>query len=238
MGIKVSVTHEYSGLSDYWGGNGRRWDDDAGCLFAYYGATTTLRECVDGWVNDFSGGGDCDAFHEDVTEEDIRAAILDSLTSQGRADYDSGALAEVAVEYAAVNGLEECPYCGFDHTECNDEDGCDGRIGDIDGLIEDREDFNESPIWVILVECEVEEEQEWTLAQYDDNPMLGDKAGKWIWCCGDVDESCYYDSEEEAMANDPRSCAECEECVGAFHNPSCGKRTVDCPSVVLDDCER
>lgn len=235
MKINVSVTHEYSGLADYWGGNGKRWTDNAGCLFAYYGATTSLRGCVDQWVDDFMGGGDCDSFHEDVTDGDIRAAILDSLTEQGRDDYKNGVLAECAVEYADANGLNECPYCGG---ECNDEGGCDGYEGDIDGLLEDREQFNESPIWVILVECELEiEDGEWVLSQYDNSSWLGEKAGKWIWTRGDVDETCWYDSEAEAFANDPRVCAECEECVGSSHYTGCGKRTVDCPTVVSDDCE-
>ncbi len=225
MKIKVSVTHEYLGLSDYWGGNGRRWDDNAGCLFAHYGANTTLRDCVDDWVNDFSGGGDCDSFHEDVTEEDIRAAILDSLTEQGRDDYKNGVLAECA-SYC------ECPYCGG---ECNDNHGCDGYQGDIDGLLES----GESPIWVILVECEteIEEGDEWVLSQYDNSSWLGDKAGKWIWSKGDVDETCWYDSEEEAFANDPRVCAECDNAVGSPHHSSCGKLVVGCPMVVSDDCK-
>lgn len=151
----LTVKHEYSGFSDFWGGNGRRWDNNAGCLFAHYGANTRLWECVDQWVDDFMGGSDCDSFPENVTSEDIRAAILDSLTEQGRADYKSGALAGCAAEYAAANGLNECPYCG---EECNDEEGgCDGYEGDIDGLLEDREQFDDSPIWVILVEQAVEE---------------------------------------------------------------------------------
>lgn len=155
MKINVSVTHEYSGLSDYWGGNVRRWDDDAGCLFAYYGANTTLYQCVNQWVNDFMVGGDCDSFHGGVTEDDIRAAILDFMTEQGRADYKSGAIATCAAEYSDANGLNECPYCGG---ECNDADGgCDDYEGDIDGLLADREQFDDSPIWIILVERDIEE---------------------------------------------------------------------------------
>lgn len=144
MKINVSVTHEYVGLADYWGGNGKRWSDNVGCLFAFYDADTTLRDCVDQWVDDFMAGGDCDSFHEDVTSEYIRAAILDSLTEQGRADYKSGKLSECAVECV-------CPYCG---NNCNGEYGCDGYLGDIDGLLES----DESPVWIILIECEVCEE--------------------------------------------------------------------------------
>jgi hypothetical protein len=113
MAVKLTVSHEYSGLSDYWGGNGRRWDNDAGCAFAFYGAGTTLKDCVDQWVDDVWNGGDFehngegrDAW-EEVTSDDVRAAILDSLTEQGRADYDSGAIAECAAEYAAINDLWE-----------------------------------------------------------------------------------------------------------------------------------
>ena len=137
MAVKLTVSHEFVGFGDYWGGNGRRWDDNAGCAFAYYGADTSLRDCVDQWVSDFWQGGDfeyhgdgCDPW-EDVTEDDIRAAILnDFLNDRGRADYDSGALAECAVEYAEVNGID-----------AEDED-------------DEYDDCSESPIWVILIEIE------------------------------------------------------------------------------------
>ena len=123
----LTVEHEFSGMGDYWGGNGRRWDNDAGCLFAHYGAGTTLRDCVDQWVDDFWNGGDCDSLPNNVDSSDVRDAILASLTEQGRADYDSGAVAECAAEYAEINGIDE-----------DDED----------------DDCCESPIWVILVEVE------------------------------------------------------------------------------------
>lgn len=181
----LSVMHEYFGLVDYWSGTGRRWDDNAGCLFAYYNADTTLRDCVNQWVDDYNSGGDCDSFPEDITSDDILAAILDSLTDEGRDDYHSGALAECAVEYAKANG-KSCPYC---NDICNDEHGCDGYMGDPDNLlnrctecdepIESRhtggcgkrivdcefvvaddcvedDDDGESPVWILLIEIETQ----------------------------------------------------------------------------------
>lgn len=127
--MKITVTHEYAGLLDYWGGNGRRFDNDAGCLFAGYGAGTTLRDCVDQWCDDFWMGGDCDSFPDDVSQDDIRTTILASLTRQGRDDYESGALAECAADYGAINGIHD-----QDH---------------------DFEDCGDSPVWVILVEITV-----------------------------------------------------------------------------------
>lgn len=154
----ISVTHEYSGFSDFWGGNGRRWDNDAGCLFAHYVAGTTLHDCVDQWVEDFNGGGDCDSFPDEITSDDIRAAILDYLTEQGRADYKSGALAECAVKYAEANDFDKCQECGKslgDRHEFNCGKAAI-RCPDVvqDDCNEDEDDY-ESPIWVILVEIEV-----------------------------------------------------------------------------------
>lgn len=88
----INVTHEYCGHSDYWSGNGARWGDNAGCLFAFYDHETTLREVIDQWVDDFNGGGDCDSFPEDITSEDIRKAIMDSLTTEGVKDYETNAI--------------------------------------------------------------------------------------------------------------------------------------------------
>jgi hypothetical protein len=47
MSYSLAATYEYQGFVDYWGGNGRRWDDDAGCLFAYLSNTTTVGDLVD-----------------------------------------------------------------------------------------------------------------------------------------------------------------------------------------------
>ena len=31
-------------------------------------------------------------------------------------------------------------------------------------------------------------------------------------------------------------CLECEQPLGARHDPGCGKRVIGCPEVVMDDC--
>lgn len=166
MGHKISVSHEFVGFSDYWSGNGRRWDNNAGCAFAFYGRDTTLRDCVDQWVDDWCMGGDFEHNGdgpdpwEDVSSDDIRTAILDSLTEKGRADYDSGALAECAADYARDADPPVCrscesslgdkhypgcayaeePYYGETIVEDDDCDECD--------------DCFESPVWIILIEIE------------------------------------------------------------------------------------
>jgi hypothetical protein len=134
--MRITVSHEYTGMSDYWGGNGRRWNDNAGCLFAYYDKDTTLRDCVDQWVSEFNSGGDCDAFPAGITSEDIRAAILDAMTPAGRADYESGALADCAKGcedcedcddycespvWIILVEVDVCPDCG----DCSGDDTCD-----------------------------------------------------------------------------------------------------------------
>ena len=105
----ITVSHEFHGYSDYWGGNGRRWDANAGCLFAFYDHSTTLKDCVDQWVDDYWQGGDCDSFPNDITQEDIREAILTTLLNdRGRADYESGALCEFAAECEQTDEDYDC----------------------------------------------------------------------------------------------------------------------------------
>ena len=132
----IRVTHEFLGWSDYWKGNGCRWEDDKGCLFAFIGPDTTLHDCVDQWVSDFFNGGDFDygwltagtnddtvgsTLFADVNEKDIRDAILATLLSdQGRADYESGALCTAAGDLR---------YCG-----------------------DDRHDRHDCQMWVVLAE--------------------------------------------------------------------------------------
>jgi hypothetical protein len=153
---KLRVSHEFQGYSDYWRGNGRRWDKGAGCLFAYYGPDTTLRDCVDQWVDDFWGGGDFehhddgpDAF-EGITQDHLRQAILqDFLNEQGRKDYESGALCEFAAE---CEDNRTCCDCGAGIGDSHNADCDDGDVGPDDC---DDDDWEESPIWIILVEIDV-----------------------------------------------------------------------------------
>lgn len=73
----VTASFLYSGVGDFWVGNGRRWDDDAGCVFASYGPGTTCGEIVDQWVDDFNSGGDFvgkDAFNE-VSDAELRSEL-------------------------------------------------------------------------------------------------------------------------------------------------------------------
>ena len=158
----IRVSHEFHGMSDYWGGNGRRWDAGAGCLFAFYGPDTSLADCVDQWVSDFWNGGDFehhgdgrDAF-EDVTDGDIREAIMtDLLNERGRADVASGALCEFAADYEDDRVCRDCGEpIGDDHNAA-----CDSLEGDEVYEVGpddcDDDDCCESPIWVILVEIDV-----------------------------------------------------------------------------------
>jgi hypothetical protein len=94
----MRATFLYQGLPDYWGGDGRRWDDDAGCLFYCYDNRTTVRELIDGLVADFNSGGDCDSFPEDVGCSDVRAALLDMLSPKGLGDYHGDRPFEGAVD--------------------------------------------------------------------------------------------------------------------------------------------
>jgi hypothetical protein len=77
MSYSITATYEFDGFVDYWEENGRRWDDDAGCLFAYLHKGITCREVVDQLVQDFQDTGEFDhPIWNDVSDEDIRAACL------------------------------------------------------------------------------------------------------------------------------------------------------------------
>lgn len=43
-------------------------------------------------------------------------------------------------------------------------------------------------------------------------------------------------SEPEPGRDRTIKCIECDQQLGSFHRPGCGKRVTGCPCVVLDDC--
>ena len=157
--MSVTADFLYSGFPDYWSGDSDRWDDNNGCLFAYYGARSTLRDIVDSAVNDFCAGGDCDTLHEDVTEEDIRAALLGCLSPAGLADYESGALSEFAQEYADANDFNECRDCGEAIGNYHDSE-CPRKDYDVDGYVteedcDEDDEYGDSPVCIFLIKTEV-----------------------------------------------------------------------------------
>ena len=131
---KITAEWIYTGLPDYWSGDGERWDDANGCLFAFYGNGSTLRDIVD---NAICAGGDCDTLHEDVTEDDIRSAILDGcFNDAGRAAYANGVVPDFVLDWDAENNPAVCRDCGaelgYDH-----EEGCE--------ILAEIRDLNEDP---------------------------------------------------------------------------------------------
>ena len=165
--MRIVASLEYAGMSDYWGGNGRRWDTDAGCVFAYYGKGTTLSELIDSAADDFSLSGEFDDMAwDDFDSDDVRAALIESLTDQGRRDYENDAVSELALEYAAVNDLDVCRDCGACIGTPHEAD-CEilaelADSGDIDDNYEvdvcvtdedcDGDEFSESPVCIFLLE--------------------------------------------------------------------------------------
>jgi hypothetical protein len=161
----VTAEFLYAGLPDYWGGNGDRWDDDKGCLFAYYGDGTTVRDIVDGAVDDYLSGGDCDTL-PDIGCDTIREALLACLTDDGRKDYHSGAVSEFAITYAEDNGFDTCMSCGAaigdpHYSDCAiraefenapEYEGCDERV-----LREDcnKDEYCDSTMVVFLIRAAV-----------------------------------------------------------------------------------
>jgi len=154
----VKASYLYSGMGDYFSGYGCK--DNEALLYAFYGRETTARDIIDEWVEDSWSGDAGEDIPEEVTQDNIRAALLAMFTPAGRADYDSGALSEFAEAYADANGPLKCMECGARVNEMHDED-CEYN----DGLVVDEEDTDEydcceSPITVVVIEWEDDEEEE------------------------------------------------------------------------------
>jgi hypothetical protein len=205
----LTATHEFSGMGDYWRGSSKRNTPTDGCLFAFYGAETTMRDCVDQWVDDFWNGGDCEAMPDDITQDDVRAAIVEALTEKGLADYNSGSLCEQAIEYG-LNNPRVCRDCaeaeGDNHfPDCSAMEDLDPEDDTV--MLEDcaeEDGCDESPIWIISINFESADDG-WELCQYDECPDLGDLSGKWAWVNADTDEEeGPYGSDTEALENSPR----------------------------------
>ena len=190
---KLTATWIYSGLTDYWGGNGKRWDDNNGCLFASYGTNTSVRDLVDQLVDDFNAGGDCVSMHKDIRENDVRAALLGMMSDVGRIAYASGALSEYSIEYAKANSLE----AGVDlDDQVNDEDRCL---------------YDESPVIIILLESTICSEcGDW--AEHSVNDICSDceenDGDLDEWECDGCDNSACCSSDDYLEVGVP-FCAEC-----------------------------
>jgi hypothetical protein len=92
----MTITLLYVGFSDYWSGNGRRWDDDAGCVFVPLYKGMTLRDVLNGIKKEIAAGGDTDTMSEDSTsdnaiDEAFNALILDDIDAEyvfGSTEFD------------------------------------------------------------------------------------------------------------------------------------------------------
>ncbi len=129
----------YSGYSDYFSGYGCIKGREH-LLYAYYGRHTTLHDIIDELVEDSYTGPSSGELSDDITNSDVRKALLGMLDNKGISDYESGALAECA---ASMNHLTECPDCGDD---LSDED--------IDCCPECGEwfDQDESPVFIVVLQ--------------------------------------------------------------------------------------
>jgi hypothetical protein len=61
----------------------------------------------EGTADDFTIGGDCESFPPEIDEDDIRQALLDSLTDEGKRMYEANEVCEWAKAYADANGLTD-----------------------------------------------------------------------------------------------------------------------------------
>jgi hypothetical protein len=240
----VTAEFLYAGLPDYWQGNGDRWDDDKGCLFAYYGAGTTVRDIIDGAVDDFLSGGDCDTL-SDISCDTIREALLACLSDEGRADYHSGAVSEFALDYADTNNLNKCRGCGELVGEMHEED-CevlaellDGEYTgyDPDDIQVISDDCNEdeccdSPMVVFLIRAEVCDECN-ALAEHVVDELCADCAKKHGYV-GDDDKTWFIIDykcpcgEEWNMEHDGTCNDRCPKCNKEIEPSSWEDCSADC----------
>ena len=101
----IVVNVEYDGLPDYWSGNGRRWDGNAGCLFASYGADTTWRDLISGLLDDYVMSGDFEGeVWADINTEQLEPAITNALRGYGYSNYREDEVCRWARELGENNG--------------------------------------------------------------------------------------------------------------------------------------
>ncbi len=113
----LKATFLYAGYSDYF--SGYSCDDDdyhsEHLLYAFYGHCTRLRDIIDELVEDSYSGPASETLPEDCTEDEVRTALLDMLSNDGRIDYDSGAFAECSIAIEVPDddsGLDDWPDGG------------------------------------------------------------------------------------------------------------------------------
>lgn len=106
---KVSAQYLYAGYGDYFGGHGCADDADHSehLLYAHYNGETTLRDIIDQLVEDSYNGPASETLPDDLSDDAVRTALLDMFSDSGRADYESGALAECSFDFAANNDLDD-----------------------------------------------------------------------------------------------------------------------------------
>jgi hypothetical protein len=139
----LTASYVYSGYGDYFSGYSCAEDDDRKefLLYAFYGRNTSLADIVDELVSDSWTGSASEELPEDVTDSDVRDAIMtDMLNDRGRADVADGTVAQCSEEYGAD---AECA-CGASLTDVDDGDPCPA--------CDCWNDFDESPIFVVVLE--------------------------------------------------------------------------------------
>lgn len=137
----------YSGYSDYFSGYDCIDNDEYSeyLLYAYYGRSTTLRDIIDQLIDDSWMGPTSEELPEEIITNDVRVALLAMLSDEGRADYESGAIAECSAD---MNRVTECPKCDVKLPD-RDWDKCP-NCGE-------WFDQGESSIFIVLLHYEKEE---------------------------------------------------------------------------------
>ncbi len=143
-GGTLTAHYVYSGFADYFGGHGCANDEDRKefLLYAYYGRKTSLADIVDELVFRVGGGPSCEDIPDDITDSDVRDAIMTTaLSAIGRADVADGIIAECSAEYGEC---AECHKCGASLRDVADGDPCPA--------CHDWNDHGDSPIFVVVLE--------------------------------------------------------------------------------------
>lgn len=149
MAKTVSASFLFSGNGQFFQGHGEQ--ENEMLLYTSIGPHTTIREAIDGWLEDFNGRGDYPETFDGIEEDEVRTGLIEMLSPDGRKEYEdkNAGPSQDLTRYIEIE-MKECPECNGDADGC---DTCDGT-----GEVEDEDaDYDLQAIVLITVEGDEED---------------------------------------------------------------------------------